>query len=145
MAIKRSPAGAEFTQLVLDIFRINGKLWAAGDSLVKNLGQTSARGQVMGAIGNTPAPVAVLARRMGLTRQSVQRTVGLLTRKGICAYLPNPDHRRSPLVKLTPRGEEILSEISNRQARWSNEIRDHFSLKEIKQIRDFFGVLCKKP
>ena len=42
------------TDLVLDVFRLNGALLASGDTLVKDLGLTSARWQVLGAIALSP-------------------------------------------------------------------------------------------
>ena len=56
-------------RLILEIFRVNGRLIAAGDILVKDIGLTGARWQVLGAIATSsiPLPVAHIARRMGLT------------------------------------------------------------------------------
>ena len=61
------------TDLVLEIFRLNGCLIASGDALVAKIGLTSARWQVLGAIAMQagPAPVVRIADAMGLTRQSV--------------------------------------------------------------------------
>src|SRR5947208_9580394 len=47
---------------------------------------------------------AHIARQMGLTRQSVQRTVDLLAADGLVAFADNQHHRRAKLVDFTPRG-----------------------------------------
>src|SRR5467141_3144788 len=73
-----SPAGRALTQLILDIFRLNGSLLAAGNELTRDLGLSSARWQVMGALAEGPLPAAQIARNMGLSRQSVQRLVDML-------------------------------------------------------------------
>src|SRR5262249_27541551 len=101
-------AGAEVTELILDVFRLNGRLLAAGDRLVADLGLTSARWQVLGAVAlaATPGPVAHLARSMGLTRQGVQRIVNALAAQGLLQFEPNPHHRRAPLVTLTEEGRQ---------------------------------------
>ena len=44
--------GGAVTQLILDVFRLNGRLLIAGDRLVGELGLTSARWQVLGAIAD---------------------------------------------------------------------------------------------
>jgi DNA-binding MarR family transcriptional regulator len=95
------------TELVLEIFRMNGDLIAMGDALVGDLGLTSARWQVMGAIAlaNTPLPIAQIARNMGLTRQAVQRVANELEGEGFIRFAPNPDHQRAKLVLLTRKGE----------------------------------------
>ena len=65
----------QLTDLIVETFRLNGRLLAAGDGLVADLGLTSARWQVLGAIAASPVPlpVASIARNMGLSRQGVQR------------------------------------------------------------------------
>ena len=57
--------------LILEVFRLNGRLLAAGDELVAPLGLTSARWQVLGAIALSTVnqPVAHLAHALGLQRQ----------------------------------------------------------------------------
>ncbi|MEM7211572.1 MAG: MarR family transcriptional regulator, partial [Pseudomonadota bacterium] len=42
-------AGEAVTALILDVFRLNGRLLLAGDRLVSELGLTSARWQILGA------------------------------------------------------------------------------------------------
>lgn len=95
------------TELSLEVFRLNGALLALGDDLVEDLGLTSARWQVLGAIAQSPVPlpVAHLARNMGLTRQSVQRLVGEMSTDGLLVLAPNPHHRRAQLVLFTERGK----------------------------------------
>src|SRR5580692_5638576 len=94
------------TQLIIETFRLNGRLLAAGDALVADLGLSSARWQVIGAVGlaAAPLPVAQIARNMGLTRQAVQRVVNDLGRMGLVRHAPNPHHRRAKLVLLTAAG-----------------------------------------
>ncbi|TIW72492.1 MAG: MarR family transcriptional regulator, partial [Mesorhizobium sp.] len=47
---KRTPTGKALSDLILDLFRLNSRISAAGDRLVADLGLTSARWQVLGAI-----------------------------------------------------------------------------------------------
>ena len=105
------------SHLALEVFRLNGALVAAGDALVAPLGLTSARWQVVGAIGlqQGRAPVAHIANAMGLTRQSVQRIADELEAEGIFRFAANPHHRRARLVQLTERGAALFGAAS---ARW---------------------------
>ena len=68
---QRTASGSALSLLILDVFRLNGRLLAAGDRMVEDLGLTSARWQVLGAVALAAAPVAWIARNMGLTRQGV--------------------------------------------------------------------------
>jgi DNA-binding MarR family transcriptional regulator len=108
------------TELILEVFRVNGRLLAAGDELVGPVGLTSARWQVLGAIALSPMalPVAHLARSMGLARQSVQRLVDEMMKDGLVRDAPNPNHRRAKLILLTDRGEKIHGAAMERQVPW---------------------------
>jgi DNA-binding MarR family transcriptional regulator len=111
---------AVLTDLVLEIFRLNGRLIASGDALVAEIGLTSARWQVVGAISlqREPAPVARIADVMGLTRQSVQRIVNELEKADIVEFRPNPHHKRAKLVTLTSRGGALNDAAMRLQRPW---------------------------
>jgi DNA-binding MarR family transcriptional regulator len=120
----RTPAGEATTEVILSIFRANGLLLASGDQLSGSEGLTSARWQVMGALTLAEQPLTVpqVARRMGITRQSVHATVKRLRADGLVELAPNVDHRRSELVCLTEVGEERYAAIDRRQAEWVNRL-----------------------
>ena len=138
---KQTEAGEALTALILDVFRLNGRLLLAGDRLVGGLGLTSARWQVLGAIAyaKQPGPVAWIARSMGLNRQGVQRIVNELEKDGIVAFAPNPNHRRANLVVLTERGKAIYEAASNLQAPWVNRLSDGLNLKGIAIATEVVG------
>jgi DNA-binding MarR family transcriptional regulator len=104
-----------FQSLVGEVFRLNGALLAAGDRLARDVGVSPARWQTIATIRRQPMTIADIARRLGLTRQSVQRTVKLLIEEGIVEQLPNPGHRRSHLVALTRHGRKVMHQLSDRQ------------------------------
>lgn len=108
-----------FTDLVLEVFRLNGQLLASGDRLSAPVGLTSARWQVLGALAGSPQTVAQIARAMGLTRQSVQRTVDVLVREGVLRQDPNPHHKRAMLVSLTDQGQAMLHAVTTLQRDWA--------------------------
>jgi DNA-binding MarR family transcriptional regulator len=120
--IGRTPAGEAFSALVVQLFRAHGQLVAAGDTLARPAGQTTARWQVLAAIEDAPATVARIARAMALTRQSVQRVADLLAAEGLAVYQANPAHRRAKLLALTPRGREALGVIQAGQRVWADAV-----------------------
>ena len=122
------------TGLVIEVFRLNGDLLAAGDALVGDLGLTSARWQVLGAIALSPVPlpVAHVARNMGLTRQAVQRSVDELRQDGVVQLDPNPHHQRAMLVTMTERGERAYRAATERQGRWAEALAADLSPEAIE-------------
>ncbi|MEA3231478.1 MAG: MarR family transcriptional regulator [Thermodesulfobacteriota bacterium] len=120
--ISRTPSAEAFTQLILETFRFNGRLLAAGDRLTKELGLTSALWQVLGAINEAPLPVAQVARNMGLTRQSVRRTANVLKDRGFVEFQDNPNHQRAKLVVLSKKGRNVLDQATKLQIDWANSV-----------------------
>jgi len=114
--------GAICTNLILEVFRLNGALLSAGDRLSADVGLTSARWQVLGALKEKALPVPHIAREMGLTRQGVQKTINLLKADGLVEFQDNPHHKSSRLVSLTQEGQARLLQMEEIQARWVNDL-----------------------
>jgi DNA-binding MarR family transcriptional regulator len=119
--------------VVLGTFRANGGFLAAGDLLAAAEGLTSARWQVLGAmdLARRPLTVSQIARRMGLTRQSVQATVNRLLDEALVETDENPDHRRSPLIRLTELGSAKCVRLDRRQASWINALSAGLDVAEL--------------
>jgi DNA-binding MarR family transcriptional regulator len=130
------PAKDAVTQLSLETFRLNGCLLMAGDALVADVGLTSARWQVLGAIALSPVPlpVAHIARNMGLTRQAVQRLANVMERDGLVRFAPNPHHQRAKLVLLTPLGKAAYDAAMKRQGPWASSLANGLSIKQIEAV-----------
>lgn len=136
--MKHTLSGAELTELILETFRFNGSLISAGDELVCDLDLTSARWQVLGTLPDGPATVAEIARRMGLTRQSVQRIADRLVVDGLLETKANPAHKRAKLYMLTDKGTSVMEEVNRRQTEWVNELAEGI---DAKQISDAISVM----
>ena len=122
----RTAVATAATELILETFRLNGQLLEAGDRLAGPLGLSSARWQVLGAVEEEGRPITVaqIGRRMGLSRQAVQRLVNELKADGFVRLEENPDHKRARLVALTPMCVARLQTLAEAQARWANELTD---------------------
>lgn len=55
--------------------------------------------------------VPEIADRYDVSRQHVQVTVNRLTGKGLVVAKPNPRHKRSSLIRLTPVGKRLFSRV----------------------------------
>jgi DNA-binding MarR family transcriptional regulator len=134
------------TRVILQVFRLNGRLVAAGDRLVEGLGLTSARWQVLGAISlaHTPQSVASIARSMGLTRQAVQRTVNELVVSGLLQFAPNPHHQRAKLVMLTKKGMVAFGGATARQVPWANALGAGFRDRDLAIAEHVLSVLTER-
>lgn len=144
--VKHTAGGSALTDVVLDLFRLNNRLVAAGDRLVADLGLTSARWQVLGTIvaNGRAQPVAWLARDMGANRQNVQRIVNDLAQEGLVAFETNPHHRRAQLVVLTERGRAAFDNAMRLQAPWINGLAEGLRIADIETTRGVIAALRRK-
>jgi DNA-binding MarR family transcriptional regulator len=129
----RTPEGDLATDVVLETFRASGLLLAAGNRLAEEEGLTAARWQVLGAVALAGRPLTVpqIARRMGLTRQAVQASANRLISEGLAESGENPDHRRSPLIRLTELGHQKYAAVDRRQIRWVNQLSTGLKISDL--------------
>jgi DNA-binding MarR family transcriptional regulator len=76
-------------------------------------GQSLARWQVINVAANGQRTVSDIARRLGLTRQSVQRIAHVLVANKLATLAPNPDRQNSPHLQLTLAGAQSYARIAH--------------------------------
>lgn len=146
MIASPDPHSLAVSQLILEVFRLNGRLLAAGDALVAPLGLTSARWQVMGAIALAaePGTVARLARSMGMSRQGVQRVVNELAAEGLVQFTDNPNHRRAKLVRFTAEGQARFAAAQRLQRPWVDALAEAVEPDKVAAANTVLATLSRK-
>jgi DNA-binding MarR family transcriptional regulator len=140
--VSRTPAGEAVSELVVNVFRLNGLLATAGDAMAEPAGQTSARWRVLAAIEEAPLTVAQIARAWWLARQSVQRVADVLVREGLATYEDNPNHRRAKLMRITARGRSALRKIRASQRTWADELGAEIGEGDLRGANDLLkGII----
>lgn len=102
------PESARLALLLLGGFR---QLIDALHAQLADEGHGQARplhGFALQAIGPEGATVALLAQRLGVTKQAAAKTVDGLERLGYAERRPHTRDRRSAQVRRTPHGEDLL-------------------------------------
>jgi DNA-binding MarR family transcriptional regulator len=88
--------------------------------------------------------VAGIARAMGLSRQSVQRTADLLAAEGIVDFIPNPQHKRAKLVELTPTGRAMLRKVTILQRAWADRTATGLPAAALEAAVDLLRTLRQR-
>ena len=134
--------GHLYTDIVLEVFKLGGLLVSEGDELTKELGLTSARWKVLGALAysDSPMTVSLIAYSMGQTRQGVQRLSDAMVKEGVLAYEDNPHHKKAKLVAMTAKGEDVFLALERKQIPWANQNSAEISAQEMEIA---LGVLKK--
>lgn len=129
-------AGEAFDALLHHVVTLNRLFGAAGEAFARPAGQTLARTLVLRQLENEPAPVAEIARAVGLKRQSVQRVADRLAEDGLLGYEDNPKHRRSKLARLTKSGRASLERIAAEQRTWTQNLGRQIGIDKVEQTNE---------
>ena len=128
---------------IADVLELAGLFRRAAQDIAREAGQTQAGWYALSVFSQEPMTVSRAARRLGTSRQAVHRTTNELLTAGLITTEENPDHRTSPIVRLTPHGHDVLRRISETASRsrrqWFSD-NDAPKLEtahaEITQLRD---------
>jgi DNA-binding MarR family transcriptional regulator len=131
-----SEGGKAVTDVVMTTFRLHGLLMDVAQRLAAEGGMTAAWWQVLGGVVDEPRTIPEIGRRMGLTRQGVQRVANLLVEQGLAEYRTNPNHQRAKLLACTHQGEAAIRRIALAQHPWANRIGDAVGATKLRQLRD---------
>jgi DNA-binding MarR family transcriptional regulator len=128
--------------IVADIYELASRFRGHGEAIARTVGQTQARWQVMSAASAKPKTVPQIARRLGVTRQNVQRIADLLVEEGSARFAPNAEHRSSDHLILTPRGEKALRELSAAAEGYHARVGALFSDDQLSALYRHLRRLC---
>jgi DNA-binding MarR family transcriptional regulator len=120
--------------IIADIFELAGRFRDNGEAIARTVGQTQARWQVMSAASAEPRTVPQIARRLGVSRQNVQRIADLLVAEDWAAFAPNPDHRASPYLVLSKRGQAALARLTKAAGAYHAQLVRGLAGTDIKSI-----------
>jgi DNA-binding MarR family transcriptional regulator len=121
--------------LVADVYELSGALRRHGEELAARVGQTQARWQLLSVVSAGRWTAATAARRLGISRQAVQRVADDLAAEGHVRYVENPEHKRSPIIEITPSGRADLKAITAASRKWRAGAAGALSAAEIERAR----------
>ena len=122
-------------------FRLNGRLLAVGEELAASAGLTASLWLVLGSVLDAPRTVADIARDIGVTRQSAQRTANLLVERGLAEFKRNPAHRRAKLLEPTRDGRDAIRRIAPAHARYATRFVGVIGAEEATRTLDATSAL----
>ena len=139
MAMSKSQE--RLSAMALTSFALNGLFLAVAERLAAPAGLTATRWQVLGAVLNAPLTQAEIARRMGITRQSVRRTSLQLVNEGMLRFTSNPSHRKAMLLEPTENGYAAVNKIKPQHAAFAKQLEERLGTNQMSNILDAMAEL----
>jgi DNA-binding MarR family transcriptional regulator len=126
---------AKMEALYAELFEAAGAGRRWGEILASRQGLTQAQWQTLWIAAVGPLTVPQIARRLGVSRQNVQRVANDLAAAGMATFRQNPDHKSSPLLDLTPAGRRALDRINTAAAGYNQALLERLSEPGIDELR----------
>ncbi len=135
---------ADFQLLFGNIIRINGAFLEVAEKICSEDELiTVPIWRVIAVIRINPMTVSDVAKYLGIKRQSVQSTVNQMKVKGLINFRKNPNHKTSPLVILTKKGNDKVDDILRYQKKLTEVFIDgiEITMKDVVSSREFLRAL----
>ncbi|MGK5558033.1 MarR family winged helix-turn-helix transcriptional regulator [Actinomadura kijaniata] len=106
---------------------------------------TVAQAAVFGALDPAGTPASELARRMGVTRQTVHQAVHGLIAMGLLEQAPDPASARSRLVRMTAEGERVHRRARATITVLEGVLAERIGTAAVEALRDALTVPWGEP
>jgi DNA-binding MarR family transcriptional regulator len=136
-----SEAQEGLSAMALTTFALNGLFLSVAEQLAAPASLTATRWQVLGAVLNEPLTQSEIARRMGITRQSVRRTSLQLVEEGMLYFTSNPSNRKAMLLQPTEKGFTAIKKIQPQHAAFAKLLEERLGKEQMQKMLDAMTVL----
>ncbi|MGH6720092.1 MAG: MarR family winged helix-turn-helix transcriptional regulator, partial [Alphaproteobacteria bacterium] len=145
MAVTRAREGAALVDLFVAAAGLFFRMRAAG----KAIGAVSSWGGgtwgVLRSLArNGPQTVPALARARPVARQRIQRIADELANLGLAAFVANPRHKRSRLVRLTAAGERAFAVMDRRVGALAETLAAGLDQAELERATAVLGRVADR-
>ncbi len=104
---------------------------------------TGAQTRLLRALGREgPRTVPQLARAGSVSRQHIQALVNVLDQAGYVERIPNPAHRRSPLLRLSPLGRQVVDDVLGGEAEAIARLRIAVGADELRRATEVLRAVA---
>lgn len=144
MAKTKSHLSHPVFHLADEIMRVSGRMASIFSQATAQSGLSTLAYTVFVYVAESPFPPTVpqIGRSLGYARQVIQRAVNELIGVGFIETMPNPNHKRAPLLQITNAGEEFrrisdarVNAIARTLQRYVSEDKCRKLLRELHDLR----------
>ena len=131
----------ELSKTIIEFYE---KLSTWEEGVVKDSGLTTAQNHAIEIVGHEGAIKMIrLAEKLGVTTGTLTVSIDRLEEKGLLRRVPHQSDRRSYLIELTEKGQEVFARHHNHPLNLTGEIMADFSDQEQADLYQAFKKMMK--
>jgi len=108
------------------------------DEHLRRIGQSQARWEALFAVGMSRdgSALGAIAKRVGVEGPTFVRMIAQFEREGLVKRLESTSDRRASIIRITPKGEAVLTEMRDLTTKVRKEFLGELSVDEVKRMLD---------
>lgn len=131
----------ELSKTIIEFYE---KLSTWEEGVVKDSGLTTAQNHAIEIVGHEGAIKMIrLAEKLGVTTGTLTVSIDRLEEKGLLRRVPHQSDRRSYLIELTEKGQDVFARHHNHHLNLTDEIMADFSEQEQADLYQAFKKMMK--
>lgn len=144
----RDPATGAPTDRLSEVFDLVGPLYRRAqrkveqDAPIEGL-SVGVRAVLVMLREQGPMTVPQMGRAQALSRQFVQRMTNDAAGRGLVGFAPNPAHKRSSLIRLTPAGRAAVDAVVERERAMLRQVGGDLTEAEIEACLSVLARLLR--
>lgn len=133
--VEESWRAEQIGYIVAEVFQLSHLFRRWGEIVARTIGETQSRWQVLSAGSTNDKTVAQIARRLGVTRQNVQRVADGLVKDKFARWKKNPAHKGSPIFEVTAAGRGKFDELKWVALKFNTQLAEGLTRADIQSTR----------
>jgi MarR family transcriptional regulator for hemolysin len=106
------------------------------DEHLRQIGQSQARWEALFAVGMSRdgSALGAIARRVGVEGPTFVRMIAQFEREGLVKRLASSEDRRASIIRITPKGEQALTQMRDLTTKVRKEFLGDLSVAEVRRM-----------
>ena len=108
------------------------------DEHLRRIGQSQARWEALFAVAMSRegSALGTIARRVGVEGPTFVRMIAQFEREGLVKRLASSEDRRASIIRITPKGEQALTEMRDLTTKVRKEFLGELSVDDVRRMLD---------
>jgi MarR family transcriptional regulator for hemolysin len=108
------------------------------DEHLRRIGQSQARWEALFAVAMSRdgSALGAIAKRVGVEGPTFVRMIAQFEREGLVKRLSSSEDRRASIIRITPKGEQVLTQMRDLTTKVRKEFLGELSVEDVRRMLD---------